>query len=113
MQRRRAAGGIEGPAQNFAVDRDDALRHVRKARHETLKTGAERLRIQQTKNPAEGVMAGQTMFQRQKATQERLFVFGELSHVHGCLTATQHRAQSDHQDLQEIMTSGIARPWIL
>jgi len=58
-------------------------------------------------------MAGQTVFQRQKATQELLFVFGEFSHVHRRLTTTQHRAQSDHQDLQEIMTSGIARPWIL
>jgi hypothetical protein len=113
VQRRRAARGIEGPAQNLAVDRDDALRQCRKARHETLKTGAERLRIQQTKNPAERVMAGQTVFQRQKATQERLFVFGEFSHVHRRLAATQHRAQSNHQNLPEIMTSGIARPWIL
>src|SRR3954464_13792173 len=83
VQRRRTAGGIEGPAQNLAVDCDDALRQFRKARHETLKTGAERRRIQQTKNPAEGVMAGQTVFQFQIATQERLFVFGELR---ACLT---------------------------
>src|SRR4051795_9908177 len=46
VQRRRAARSIEGPAQNLAVDRDDAWRQFRKARHETLKTGAERLWIQ-------------------------------------------------------------------
>jgi hypothetical protein len=71
-----------------------------KPRHEALKAGAELVGIEQTKDPAEPVVARRTVLQGQKTAQERFLVLGELGHVHRALPATQNRAQRNHQNFQ-------------
>ena len=58
-------------------------------------------------------MAGHAVLQPEKAAQERLFGLGEQRHVHRALAAAQHRAQRDHQQLMEIVQTGIAGSRIL
>ena len=108
MQRRLAAGRVEGAAQDLTVDRDDALGGFGEPRHEALKAGAELVGIEQTKDTAERVVARRAMLQGQKTAQERFLVLGELGHVHRALPATQNRAQRNHQDFQQIVATGIA-----
>src|SRR6202042_2059664 len=38
---------------------------------------------------------------------------GEFRHIRGVLTTAQHRAQGDHQQVVELMQSGIASSWVL
>src|SRR4051794_30530730 len=80
MQRRLAAGRVERAAQDLAVDRDDTLSGFGEPRHEALKAGAELIGIEQTKDPAERVVARRAMLQGQKTAQERFLVLGELGH---------------------------------
>ena len=63
--------------------------------------------IEQTKDPAERVVARRAMLQGQKTAQERFLVLGELGHR--ALPATQNRAQRNHQNFQQIVPTGIAR----
>ena len=65
------------------------------------------------KQAAERVVAGHPIRQLEEAAQERLFRPGEQRHVHRALPAAQHRAQSNHQQLMEIVQPGIAGSWIL
>jgi hypothetical protein len=53
------------------------------------------------------------MLKLEKLPQERLLLARENRHVDRRLTARQDRAQGDHQDLQQIVSSGIAGPRIL
>src|SRR4051812_501538 len=108
MQRRFAAGRVERATQDLTVDSNDTLGGFGKPRHEALEAGAELVGIEQAKDPAERVVARRAMLQGQKTAQERFLVLGELGHVHRALPATQHRAQRNHQDFQQIMPTGIA-----
>ena len=113
MQRRGGARRVEGSAQHFAIDRDDAAAGRPELGHETLEASTELLRIEQAKHAAEGVVTGHTMLQLEKTTQEFFLGVGELGHVHRILAAAQNRAQRNHQHLQQIMAPGVARPRVL
>ena len=58
-------------------------------------------------------MAGNAVLQPQELAQERLLGPPEQGHVRAILAPAQDRAQGDHQDLMQVMPSGIARAWIL
>src|SRR5664279_3620654 len=53
-------------------------------------------------------MAGKTIGQREKAAQKGLLDLGKQCHVHRSLTAAQHAAERNHQQLLEVMQSSIA-----
>jgi hypothetical protein len=53
-------------------------------------------------------MTGQAVLQAEELEQERFFRLGEFSHVRRVLAAAQDRAQGDHQQVLEIVQSGIA-----
>ena len=107
VQRRLAAGAIERTAQHLAVDRDNALTVAGELRHEALKRCPELLRIKPAKQPAEGVVAGQTIGKLEETPQEGLFRPGIQPHVDRALATTQHAAQGNHQHLVEVMQGGI------
>lgn len=87
MQRRLAAGAIEGTAKNFAVNRHHTLNRIGEFRYEPLKDSAKPSRIEVPKQPAERVVAGHTVLKLEKTAQQRLFRFGEARHGHRALTA--------------------------
>jgi hypothetical protein len=58
-------------------------------------------------------MAGHAMLKLEETPQERLFRRRERCHVHRALTAAQHRAEGDHQQVMEVVQTGIARPRVL
>ena len=64
VQRRLARSAIERPAKGLAVDRDHTVEALRDALHEAHKADLERLGIELTEHPAEGVMAGDACFRR-------------------------------------------------
>src|SRR5476649_446138 len=107
MQRRLAAGAIERTAQHLPIDRDNALTVAGKLRHEALKRRPELLRIKPAEQPAEGVMAGQTIGKLEETPQEWFLRLGVQPHVDRALSTTQHTAQRNHQQLVEVMQSGI------
>jgi len=78
-----------------------------KRRHEPLKRGAELLRIQQSEKPAESIVAGDATLQNEEFAQKVLLGFREFRHIRRVLTAAKHRAQGNHQQIVEIMQSGI------
>jgi hypothetical protein len=53
-------------------------------------------------------MAGYPARQREKAAQEWLLRRREQRHIHRTLSATQHSTQGNHQQLMEVMQTGIA-----
>src|SRR3954453_7095030 len=113
VQRRLTAGTIEGAAQNLAINRHDALNRRGEACHEPLKRRAEPVWIEQPEQSAEGVVAGQTVLQLEKAAQKCLFRFRESRHGNRALPAAQHRAKRDYQQLVEVMQAGIAGARVL
>jgi hypothetical protein len=94
-------------AQHLPVDRDNALTVAGELRHEALKRGPELLRIKPAKQPAEGVVAGQTIGKLEEAPQERLLGPGIQPHVDRTLSTTQRTAKGNHQHLVEVMQCGI------
>ena len=108
VQGRLAAGTIERTAQDLAINRHDALNRCGETGHEPLEGGTEPLRIEQSEQPTEGVVAGQAVLQLEKAAQKGLFGFRKPLHRHRTLTAAQHRAQRDHQQFVEVVQPGIA-----
>ena len=107
VQRRLAAGMVEGTPQHLAVDGDNALDDFIEPCHEPLEGGTELLRVQHPEQPAEGVVAGRAVLQGEEAAQERLLGDGEQRHVDRALPAAQHGAEGDHQDLVEVVLAGI------
>jgi hypothetical protein len=57
--------------------------------------------------PAEGVVAGQTVLQLEKAAQKRLFRFSKSRYDNCDLSAAQHHAERDHQQLVEIYSPAV------
>ena len=55
-------------------------------------------------------MARYAARQREKAPQKRLLGTAEQGHVDAALGAAQGRRECDQQDLQQVVTLGIARP---
>ena len=55
-------------------------------------------------------MARYAARQREKAPQKRLLGTAEQGHVDATLGAAQGRRECDQQDLQQVVTLGIARP---
>ena len=113
MQRRLAAGFVERPAQHVAVDRHHPLAGLGKPGHELLEARAELLRVEQTEQPAERVVAWRAVLKLEDAAQEPQLGAGKLRHVGAILPAGQHRTQRDHQHLQQIMPSGVPSPRIV
>jgi hypothetical protein len=74
---------------------------------------AELLGVEQTEQPAEGVVAWHAMLQLEEAAQELQLGTGKLRHVGAVFSARQYRAQRDHQHLQQIVPSSVARPRIV
>jgi len=58
-------------------------------------------------------MAGHSVHQLEEAAQERFLRLGEQRHIHRTLSATQHRAQGDHQQFVEVMQTSIAGSRVL
>jgi hypothetical protein len=113
VQGRLGAGRIERPTQHFAVDRDDALAGLGKARHELLEAGTELVGIKHTEHPTEGVVRWQASTQSQELAKKLFFLLGQVRHIHARLAAAQKRAQRNQQHLVQIMSPGIARARIL
>jgi hypothetical protein len=113
VQRRLAPGPIEGAAENLAINRHDTLNCRDETRHEPLKHRAESGRIEQPKQPAEGVVAGYAVLQLEKAAQRRLFRFRKPRHGNRTLTTAQHRAERDYQQPVEVVQPGIAGERVL
>jgi hypothetical protein len=57
---------------------------------------------------AEGVVAGQTVLQLEKAAQKRLFRFSKSRYGNGDLSTVQHRAERDHHQLVEVYSPALA-----
>jgi hypothetical protein len=74
---------------------------------------AELLGVEQTEQPAESVVARRAVLQPEEAAQEPQLDAGELRHVGAVFSAGKHRAQRDHQHLQQIVPTGVARPRIV
>jgi hypothetical protein len=55
----------------------------------------------------------EAVLQLEKTAQERLFGNSERRHVRGALTSAEHSAQRDHQQLVEIMETGVAGPRVI
>ncbi len=66
------------------------------------------LRLEAAEQPAERIVARDTVLELEEAAQERLFRLREQCHVHRALPATQYRAQGNHQNLMEVVQTGIA-----
>jgi hypothetical protein len=113
VQRRLAARRVERASQHLAIDRHDTLAGLGKPRHEALETVAELLSVEQAEQPTEGIVARSAVLQLEEAAQEPQLGAGELRHVGAVFPAGQHRAQRDHQHLQQIVASGVARPRIV
>lgn len=113
MQRRFAAGPIERSVRNLAVDRDDPLARGGELRHEPPEARTKLVRVEQPQHPAERVVAGRPVLQSEELTQESLLRLRKLSHVDRPLPPTQHRAQRDHENIQELVTTRVAGPRIL
>ena len=107
VQGRLAAGFVERTAQHFAVYRDNTLTLRRKLRHEALKHGSELIRIKSAKQPAEGVVAGQSVGEFEETAQIGFLRLRKQRHVDGALTTAQNRAKRDDQEFMEIVKSGV------
>ena len=77
-----------------------------------LEGTAKRLRIEQAKYPAEGVVTGQAILQAKELPQELLAVLGEFRKVHAALRTTDRRHQRDRQNVEQVVPPGIALPRI-
>jgi hypothetical protein len=113
MQGRLAAGAVERAAQNLAVDCHNALNYIGKTHHEALERGAGPRRIDKAEQTAESVVAGHAMLELEKAAQERCFRRGEQCRVHRALAAAQERAKGNHQEVMEVVQTGIAGSRVL
>ena len=92
VERRLAAGLVEGTTQHLAVYGDDAMAGLRKLAHELLEAGAELLRIEEAEHPREGVVARQSLFELQELSKKRFLLPREHRHVRSILPAAQDRA---------------------
>jgi len=108
VQGRFAAGPIKRAAQHLPVNGHNSLALGGKLLHEPLKRGAKLIRIKIAKQPAEGIVTGQTLLQLEEAAQKRLLRLGEQRYIRRSLASAQHRAQSNDQKLIEVMQNGIA-----
>lgn len=107
VQRRPTVRRVDWPAQNFAVDGDDARAGLAEPRHESLKACAELVGIELAKYAAEGVVARDSVLKLQEVTEEFLLGFGKYRHVDRGLAARQHRARRYHQNFPKIVAPGI------
>src|SRR5262249_48107737 len=71
----------------------------------------EGLRVEQAENPAEGVVAGNPVFEPQNAAQQQFLRTTELGHVRRAVCPAQHRQQRDEQDLHQFV-AGVGGTWI-
>ena len=102
-----------GPAENLAIDGDDATANLGERRHEPLKAGTKSDRIKTAEQPAEGVMARRAVLHVEEFTQEGLLGFGEQRHVHRPLAAAQYRAQGDRRKRVEVMKGRVSTSWVV
>jgi len=78
-----------------------------------LKGVTEPDRIEQPEQSAEGVVAGQTVLQLEKAAQEPFLGLRKSLHGNRTLTAAQHRAERNDQEFVEVVQPGIAGARVL
>jgi hypothetical protein len=95
------------------IDCDSTLTLLRKLCHKALKGCPELSRIDPTEQPAERVVTGDAVLQLEKAAQEPFLHLCEPRLVNRALAAAQDRAQSNHQQLMEVMQSRIAGSGVL
>jgi len=69
---------IERATQNLAVDGNDALAGLGKARHEALKALPKRFRFVSPEYPGERIMRRQPFGESEKLPKEALFLLGEI-----------------------------------
>ena len=85
VQGRLLAGFVERAPHHLAVDRNAPLAGLSKALREPLEAGAELLRVEQTKDAAEGVVAGQATLELEKLAKELFLLPRKNGHVDGRL----------------------------
>ena len=83
----RLTGTVERAAEHFAIDCHNTLTLRGKRRHEPLEGGAELVRVQQTEQPAERIVARQAFLELEEAAQKRLLRRREQCHVDRTLAA--------------------------
>src|SRR5215210_1637887 len=113
MQGRGGRGPVKGAPERLAIQGHYALAALGKAAHEGQKTCLELCRIEQPKHAREGVMAWDTVPEREDLFEEGVLGAPEPDHVGAGLAPAQHGAQADEQDLQKRVALGIARARIL
>ncbi len=98
---------LVGPPQALAVDGQLAgavlPRLPPEGRHQALERGVERRRVQGAEHPAEGVMAGRAVLQRNELTQKLKPHLGEDRHLRAMRRSAQHRRKGDEQYVRQIM----------
>ena len=95
-------GAMVTAAQGLPVDGDDLCADGRaQALSPVAKAVGEGLGIKHRKHSAEGIVAGNAAGQFQKAPQPLSAGLAEILEVHKTLGATEHRAQSDQENLTE------------
>ncbi len=108
MERRLAAGFVEGAPQNLAINGDNALAGRRKLAHELLKAGAKRFRIEQTEHAGKRVVARQSIFEFQELPKKLFLLPREQRHVPCILPAAKHSAERNNYDLHQVMSASVA-----
>jgi hypothetical protein len=94
--------------QRLAVDRHHTLRtldpgRLGKRRHEPLERPLEGLRIEHAEHPAESVVAGQPVWQRQYRFQQVRLGARKQRHVRATCRSAQRRKQSNEQQVRQIV----------
>jgi len=94
--------GVEGAAQRLPVQGHDFLRHgLPQALRPAQKTIPKRLGVQRGQYAVEGVVTGNPVAQRQKGFEPVVLGLAEILQVLEALTATEPRADGDHQDVPQ------------
>jgi len=113
VERRLAAGLVEGASQYLAVYGDDALAGLRKLAREPLKAAPKTVRDRGGGTPGESVVARQSLFELQELRRNASFSRANNSISEAYLAAAKDRAQRNDHDLDEIMKPGVAGARIL
>jgi len=109
VQRGLAAGAVERPTQDLAVNGDNTLALLREPRRETLERRLELVRVKLAKQAAERVVARRAVRKLQEAAQKLLPLPGKPHHVHRTLAA----AQRYHEHLMKVVQTGVAAPRVV
>lgn len=112
QRRHVGASLVIGPAQALAVDRQLTGRPVEpglaaEGAHEAHEGGVERHRVERRQNPAEGVMAGRTVLERNELPQQVKPRAAKQSYLGAVRRAAKHRRHRHKQNLRQLVLSRV------